>query len=161
MPSSAADRSMASKLKCGRLSVSRPIFMHARPHPRCGNETGNSSRRQMKNRNFSIYIKYLGQYTDAGIPSPLQSSAPSEWTIAVWAGRHIRAAFGSNGGGLRYGGGEMYEAAPSSSEQIGAAHEMELRLRWKEAVGFHDAIRQFCRASGRGGGLFTEDSPPW
>ena len=39
-----------------------------------------------------------------------------------------------------YGGGEMYDAAPLSSEQIGAAQEMGAGLRWKGAADFPGVI---------------------
>jgi hypothetical protein len=50
-----------------------------------------------------------------------------------------------------YGGGEMYEAAPLSSEQIGAAQEMNARLRCKGAADFNDWLaEQVGRRDGHG-----------
>jgi hypothetical protein len=41
-----------------------------------------------------------------------------------------------------YGGGEMYDAAPLSSEQIGAAQDMDARLRCKGATVFNEWLAE-------------------
>jgi hypothetical protein len=54
----------------------------------------------------------------------------------------------------------MYEAAPSSSEQIGAAQGIEFRLRWNPIAGFHGASRLLVGTPGHRGGVLQENSRP-